>query len=63
VTRVGGITDPAGAFSGCLCLEDDLAEMSMAARFCPGTGLVRHNAAPQGTPYGSQDELISYRVR
>lgn len=63
VTRVGSITVPAGTFSGCFYLEGVIGGTTFEDWFCPGIGVVWSNTEHHGTPYGSRQELISYRVK
>jgi len=63
VTKVGSITVPAGTFTECFYLEGVIGGMTFEDWFCPGIGVVWHNAEHHGTPYGNRRELISYRVK
>lgn len=63
VTNVGSIAVPAGKFTDCRYLEESLAGMTVDDWFCPGIGVVWHNAEHHGTPYGNRRELVSYRVK
>ena len=63
VTKVGSITVPAGTFIDCLYLEGVIGGMTFEDWFCPGIGVVWHNAEHHGTPYGNRRELVSYRAK
>jgi hypothetical protein len=62
VTKVGSITVPAGTFIDCLYLEGIIGGMVFEDWFCPGIGVVWHNAEHHGTPYGNRRGLVSYRA-
>jgi hypothetical protein len=62
VTKAGSKTVPAGTFAGCLYLEGVIGGMTFEDWFCPGIGVVWHNAEHHGTPYGNRRELVSYRA-
>lgn len=62
VTKTGRITVPASTFTDCLYLEGVIGGMTFEDWFCPGIGLVWHNAEHHGTPYGNKRELVSYRI-
>lgn len=64
VTSIGPITMPVGKFTDCLYLETGaFAGMTIEDWFCPGIGVVWHNAEHHGTPFGNRMELVSYRVK
>lgn len=63
VTKAGSITVPAGTFADCLYLEGVIGGMTFEDWFCPGIGVVWHNAEHHGTPYGNRRELVSYRAK
>ncbi len=63
VTRVGAIAVPAGKFTDCRYLEGIIGGTTFEDWFCPGIGVVWHNAEHHGTPYGNRRELVSYRVK
>jgi hypothetical protein len=63
VTKVGPIAVPAGTFTDCLYLEGVMGGMTLEDWFCPGIGIVWHNADHHGTPYGNKRELVSYRAK
>jgi hypothetical protein len=63
VTKVGSIAVPAGTFIDCLYLEGVNSGMTFEDWFCPGIGVVWHNAEHHGTPYGNRRELVSYRAK
>jgi len=63
VARLGSITVPAGEFTNCRYLDTVVAGMTLGDWFCPGTGIVEHNAEHHGTPYGNRQELVSYRIK
>ncbi len=63
VTKGGSITVPAGTFTDCFYLQGVIGGMTFDDWFCPGIGVVWHNAEHHGTPYGSRRELVSYKVK
>jgi hypothetical protein len=63
ITKAGSITVPAGTFTGCFYLEGDIGGMTFNEWFCPGIGMVWYNAEHHGTPFGSRQELVSYKVK
>jgi len=63
VTKAGLITVPAGTFTDCFYLEGVIGGMTFEEWFCPGIGLVWYNAVHQGTPFGSRQVLVSYKLK
>jgi hypothetical protein len=63
VTSVGAAEVPAGKFTDCRYLEGVIGGTTYEDWFCPGIGVVWHNAEHHGTPYGNRQELASYKVR
>jgi hypothetical protein len=62
VTKVDSKTVAAGTFAYCLYLEGVIGGMTIEDWFCPGIGVVWHNAGHHGTLYGNKQELVSYRA-
>jgi len=63
VKKVGSIEVPAGEFSGCFYTEGAIGGATFGVWLCPGIGIVQRNVEHQGTPFGYEQELTSYKVK
>ncbi len=63
VKEVGSIKVPAGEFSDCFHTEGTMGGTTFGIWFCPGIGIVQRSVEHKGTPFGSKQELTSYKVK